>query len=670
MSDINLPGVSSSNIDVKGIIDKLVKVESKKLDRLEETKGLLNKEKSSWVTLSNKINSLQESAEDLYGFRSPFDDKIAFSSNEDVLVATASRVAEPTSSKVMIEQIAKNERMISDPLQSKQIFERILLRLRVGEPSGAPPEGEALVEINFNGGSIEKLAEAINRQAGDQLLAKVAKDTDETSVLILETRKTGEKNRLVPADPTTSEFLQEIGLFEEKAEFSVNTELRPEKLKPVEEKAQYELQEDILQLEPENSVELLLDRQITSQPNLLLKVKVRAVDLEELELEKVPEKWPDLRSIGRVTVKDIEIEGGDPVSRIERPVKKVEKKVVVDNRVLGMGTEEGIAGTGEMKDLSDQFKEYSFRLTDIVPQGETVDRIVFVNKNTGKRIEYQDVVIEDMAARAGLAPKHLIQASQDAIAYIDGVKIQRDSNEIDDALKGVTLKLLRASPEGIDLTVDRDYEKITKKIVALIEKYNELIKYVNEETKVISSGKLDERSEAGSLTGDITVMGLKNKLQKIMMNPYPTERGRELSLLAQIGISMGSAGSRWEDIKGGYLQVDEDRFVKAFERFPESIKQLFGSDTNNDVVVDTGVAYELSRTLKAYTNPRGGIIPYRITTTETNIREQEENIEDWKEHLEEYRKKLESDFIQMQQAVNELEQTQKRIDNFSKGFQK
>jgi len=670
MSDINLPGVSSSNIDVKGIIDKLVKVESKKLDRLEETKGLLNKEKSSWVTLSNKINSLQESAEDLYGFRSPFDDKIAFSSNEDVLVATASRVAEPTSSKVMIEQIAKNERMISDPLQSKQIFERILLRLRVGEPSGAPPEGEALVEINFNGGSIEKLAEAINRQAGDQLLAKVAKDTDETSVLILETRKTGEKNRLVPADPTTSEFLQEIGLFEEKAEFSVNTELRPEKLKPVEEKAQYELQEDILQLEPENSVELLLDRQITSQPNLLLKVKVRAVDLEELELEKVPEKWPDLRSIGRVTVKDIEIEGGDPVSRIERPVKKVEKKVVVDNRVLGMGTEEGIAGTGEMKDLSDQFKEYSFRLTDIVPQGETVDRIVFVNKNTGKRIEYQDVVIEDMAARAGLAPKHLIQASQDAIAYIDGVKIQRDSNEIDDALKGVTLKLLRASPEGIDLTVDRDYEKITKKIVALIEKYNELIKYVNEETKVISSGKLDERSEAGSLTGDITVMGLKNKLQKIMMNPYPTERGRELSLLAQIGISMGSAGSRWEDIKGGYLQVDEDRFVKAFERFPESIKQLFGSDTNNDVVVDNGVAYELSRTLKAYTNPRGGIIPYRITTTETNIREQEENIEDWKEHLEEYRKKLESDFIQMQQAVNELEQTQKRIDNFSKGFQK
>jgi len=154
------------------------------------------------------------------------------------------------------------------------------------------------------------------------------------------------------------------------------------------------------------------------------------------------------------------------------------------------------------------------------------------------------------------------------------------------------------------------------------------------------------------------------------MNPYPTERGRELSLLAQIGISMGSAGSRWEDIKGGYLQVDEDKFVSAFERYPESIKQLFGSDINRDVAIDNGVAYELARNLKAYTNPRGGIIPYRITTTEVNIKQQEENIVNWKEHLEDYRKKLESDFIQMQQALNELDQNQKRLENFSKGLQK
>jgi hypothetical protein len=36
--------------------------------------------------------------------------------------------------------------------------------------------------------------------------------------------------------------------------------------------------------------------------------------------------------------------------------------------------------------------------------------------------------------------------------------------------------------------------------------------------------------------------------------------------------------------------------------------------------------------------------------------------------LTDYRKKLESDFTEMQQALNELEQNQKRIQNFSNMF--
>ena len=45
MGDILLPGISNNNIDVKGIIDKLVKVETKKLDRLEESKNILQGKK-------------------------------------------------------------------------------------------------------------------------------------------------------------------------------------------------------------------------------------------------------------------------------------------------------------------------------------------------------------------------------------------------------------------------------------------------------------------------------------------------------------------------------------------------------------------------------------------------------------------------------------------------
>ncbi|KPJ84758.1 MAG: hypothetical protein AMS17_15655, partial [Spirochaetes bacterium DG_61] len=287
-----------------------------------------------------------------------------------------------------------------------------------------------------------------------------------------------------------------------------------------------------------------------------------------------------------------------------------------------------------------------------------------------RRVEYSDLSIEYAAVREGARPKHLVQEGRDAIVYIDGVKVQRENNQIDDAVRGVGLELKKASPETIQLTIDRDYEKITSEIVGMIGKYNELLKYINDQTRVTASGELDEENEVGVLSGDITVMGLKSKLQTIMMNPYPTVRGKELNLLAQIGISMGAANSNWNDIRGGYLQIDEDTFVEAFRRYPQEIKQLFGSDSNNDVVIDNGVAYVLDTTLKGYSDPRSGIIAYHIKSTDTKIKDQEKDIEDWNEHIEDYRKKLERDFTIMQQSLNELEQNQKRLDNFSNQFKK
>jgi flagellar hook-associated protein 2 len=264
----------------------------------------------------------------------------------------------------------------------------------------------------------------------------------------------------------------------------------------------------------------------------------------------------------------------------------------------------------------------------------------------------------------------LVQEARDAVIYIDGVRVERESNQIDDAIKGVGLQVKAKSPADVQLIVDRDYEKITGDIVNMIGKYNELLQYINDQTKVTASGNLDEENEVGTLSGDITIMGLKSKLQTIMMNPYPTERGKELNLLAQIGISMGAANSSWTDIRSGYLQVDEDSFVEAFNRYPDAIKQLFGSDSNNDTVIDNGVAYVLDTTLKGYTDQRDGIIAYHLKNTDTKIKDQQGDIEDWNEHVDEYRKKLERDFTIMQQSLNELEQNQKRLDNFSNQFKK
>lgn len=660
MPDFNLPGISS-NIDIKGIIDKLVSVESRKLDRFEAVKEQLNKEKTTWITLNNKINNLQKASGALYGFRSPFEDKIAISSDEGALSAAATRIAQPSTSTINVEQIALNERILSDPVENNRILGETYLKINIGEEE---------VDVRFGGGRIDDLAEAINRQAGAYLTAKITRDTDKTAVLVLEVNNTGEKNRIAVDDGATSDFFRDIGLFKEESGLEVDTEFKQESIFPIEESSEYRVYDEVLTLEPENSVEFILDKSVMADQNVYLKIKIRAVEVKEEEKPEEPVLWPELKNIGKVTIRDVSVEGGRSISKIEVPEEEKVEPVVIDNKVIGIGNEAGLVGKLDVDALADNFTEYTFRLTDILKEDEQINRIFFINRNTGRRIEYRGLVLEDTSVREGISPKHPVQTGRDAVLYIDGVKIIRDTNEFEDVIKGVKIKLKKESKEEVLLTTNRDYEKITGKIVELVSRYNELLKYINEQTGATVSEMLSEENVTGILSGDITVMGLKSKLQRIMMDPYPTGMGKELSMLVQIGISTGAYGSDWSDIKEGYLHVAEDKFITAFEKFPEMIKQLFGSDTNNDVAIDNGVAYVMDKTLKGYISPRNGVIINRIKNTDTGIKEQEKSIDSWNVHIEEYRKKLERDFTVMQQALNELDLNTKRIENFSRQFQK
>jgi len=657
MPEFNLPGMSN-DIDVKSIIDKLVKVESKKLDRFEEARDKLEKEKSAWANLGNKIKNLEESAISLYGFRSPFDDKIVKTAEEDKVTGTASRIATPSKYSVKIERMAQNEKIISDPIDNTRIFDGQNIKLIVGENE---------IEINFRGGRIEELSDLINKQGGEYLTAKLTKIRKNSSVLILEVKKTGEKNRLIIKDKDSLNLFKQLGIFEEKAQIKVDTSISSETIIPIAESNNYEIEENTIILEPKNSVKLPLKNIVKATDNLLLKFKVKGEDIVTEEEEKV-EIWPVLKSIGSVRVRDVEIEGEKSISKIEE-IKKKQQPIIIDNSVIGVSNIAGLKSTVKIEDLGKELKEYSFRLTDIVKEGEDIDSILFLNNNSARRIVFKDVVIEDTSAPSGIVPKHIVQEARNAVLYIDGVKIEKPDNEIEDVIKGVNLKIKGKSEKEVLIDVDRDYEKITGGIVKFIENYNELLNYINEQTRVIPGGNIEE-TKTGVLTGDITIIGIKNKIKNIMMNPYTTDRGKTLSLLAQIGISMGSTGSKWSDIREGFLQVDEDKFINAIEKYPNEIKQLFGSDNNNDMVIDNGVAYIMDKTLKAYSDPRVGIITYHIKNTDAAINNQDRQIEDWKDHLEDYRKKLERDFTLMQQALHELEQNQKSIENFSKQFQK
>ena len=168
---------------------------------------------------------------------------------------------------------------------------------------------------------------------------------------------------------------------------------------------------------------------------------------------------------------------------------------------------------------------------------------------------------------------------------LDGIDVRRGTNTIDDLIPGVTLNVKAPSDSPVELSVKHDVEGIKKQIQALVGSYNQIITDIDVLTRkdegIIADAAYltdDERKKArdnlGLLFGDLSLQQLKSSMQRVMMNPYPTSMNRELSLLAQIGISTdtrapGSAGIDKTKLRG-YLEIDDPKLSAAIDQHAEA----------------------------------------------------------------------------------------------------
>jgi flagellar hook-associated protein 2 len=153
------------------------------------------------------------------------------------------------------------------------------------------------------------------------------------------------------------------------------------------------------------------------------------------------------------------------------------------------------------------------------------------------------------------------------------------------------------------------------------------------------------------------------------MDPYPTDGGRELSLLAQMGITTSGGsfqgGALNKSLLRGYLQIDETKLEQAINRNPEWIRQLFGNDRDKDLVVDSGAAFATDAYLKAYVDT-GGIVAGRVGALADSISRKNREIEAYNKHLAEYEAELRRKFGIMESALDSLEQSSKAIENLNR----
>ncbi|MEJ2402908.1 MAG: flagellar filament capping protein FliD [Candidatus Thiodiazotropha sp.] len=123
----------------------------------------------------------------------------------------------------------------------------------------------------------------------------------------------------------------------------------------------------------------------------------------------------------------------------------------------------------------------------------------------------------------GLAEQ--VETAQDALLSIDGFDIQSTTNEVTDAISGVTLNLVGEGTATIGMT--RDNSQIEEKISAFVDAYNTLIAQIDD-------------LESGSLYNDSSVRNIRQGFVDVM-NQSATVDGAD-AYLFELGITRDRDG--------------------------------------------------------------------------------------------------------------------------------
>jgi flagellar hook-associated protein 2 len=325
------------------------------------------------------------------------------------------------------------------------------------------------------------------------------------------------------------------------------------------------------------------------------------------------------------------------------------------------------------------FQKFSYKLSDY-SGGKEVVAMDLVNRNTHRDVSIRSIQVYDPDARGGMKPLSPIATARDALLSMDGINIRRASNTIKDLIPGVTLNLAGESAKPIKLAVEPDRETAKDAIIAMVGNYNRLLAEVNvltrRDDKIVQElSYLDEderktlEERMGTLQGDSTLNQLKANLQRVASSPFPTAAERDMALLTQLGIStdarqVGSGQGYDASRLRGYLEINEKTMDAALKANLPAIKQLFGNDTDGDLIIDSGFGYSVDNLIKPYVET-GGLIALKSTGIDSKVTQENRRIENYDKQLVAKESELKRQYGLMEGALNRMEQTSGSIDQFN-----
>ncbi len=649
MSDINIPGVSDK-YKTNDLVKSLIEVERIPLNREQKKLDDYKAEKACWQRLNQYMSSLGDTTRSLYSYDNPFSEKSATSTQEFSVTADPGRDAAIESFKIDVENIATADRFLSEEIDKDMKVEAGKYVFSIGEKT---------VTLNWKGGKVKDFVTAINKRSNGIIKATVVGVSETKQTLLLESLKTGSANKLI---------------FKEAAlDFAYKTNMiRTAKSDIVDLGIEHKML-------PESDYTVKIPDSIKNNNTQKIEFTISATNVEDITLsENNKFMFPVLPKVPSVDFKGIRIWNEDSLTTLP-PAPPVEPKQMVSEDAVAYiknsSGKETLIGSipGETKD-----KKIAVNLSEYKDATE----LIFRNKNTGREITIGAIQSYNENSNLGYEPVNAVNVAQDAKIKYEGITIVRPENKIDDVVPNVTLTLESPTERTATISIKPDIDAAKNAIIEFVGKYNQVITEINiltqNKPEIVAEIEYftdDEKKSAnerlGKFQAEFALTNEKSSMQRIINSSYTTSEYSEIKLLSQLGIASktGIASTTISSSQmRGYLEIDEKKLDSMLKDNITDIKALFGFDSDDDMVVDNGIAFQMYRNLQSYTQT-GGIIANKNRTIDSRISTSEKQIQKLETQIAQKESDLKRKYGQMEASLNNLESQQNTIKNFNRQYE-
>lgn len=680
MAGLSIPGVNDK-YKSNEIVEGLMKVERIPLTREQENLESIKKQQDAWRTVNQKMASLRDSVKTLYSFDNPFNNKLASSTEEYAITATAGREAAYESFKVDVITPATSDRFLSSEIEKGQKVPAGLYIFKTSDKE---------VKMNWKGGKIEDFVTSLNKRGKDSIKASLIGVNKGNKALLIESLKTGKDSKLIFEDAAldlaiNTKMVQKVisekdtfGKIFSEIKSPTNVSVLEQTGLPQVTSTSVKISDIGISVPPRGGFTIDVPKNISNDSTKTLSFTVKAqniVDITDAINSKPTE--PILPEPGNVTYQHITIDNNQ--SSIELKKEETTKEPLTPiktNSVLFTQYEDGTEQ--ELNISEDAFTDNGSKIKINLNEHSGLKSIVMRNTNTGVQYTISSIEAYDENANLGYTPLNAISTAGDAIIKYEGITITRPTNEIDDVIPHVTLNLTDKTERTATIKIEPDTESAKDALINFVGRYNQAIAEINilsqnkpeliSELDYLDTEEQDSYKEKlGLFFSDFSLTNLKSSLQGIIAASYADSDEQEITMLSQIGISSNATNySGYNPSKmRGYLEINEKILDEKLKNNLDEIKNLFGFDSDGDLIIDSGIGSKLDKHLTAYVQS-GGIFANKNSTLDRQIKASEQKIARLETQLERKEAELKNKYGIMESTLNSLESQSNSLNNFTK----